>query len=194
MVMMSTHHGMGLTILILIPMIVIVVSTIRRMLNVKQFICAVLLAAATIYWFVMTFGPWIDTEIRIVHFQGKIIPFGTLFVSYKDFGFDDEGIFITNYLIPQFKRLTIIFCYALIWGVLAPTVFKIKSFKQFLIPTISIILPLELIILLGFLFGFAAPVDFYDTGCYILLALGTALGYNIQKGISKLHEERSTRK
>lgn len=72
---------------------------------------------------------------------------------------------------------------------LAPTVFKIKSFRQFLIPTISIILPLEFIILLGFLFGFAAPVDFYDTGSYILLAAGTVLGYNIQKGFSKLLEK-----
>lgn len=186
----STRDGIGLAILILIPAIVIIVSVIRRMLNFKQFICAVLLASATIYWFVMTFGPWIDTQMRTVTFQGKIIPFGTLFVSYKDFGFNNEEIFITNYLIPQFKRLAIVFCYAVIWGVLAPTVFKIKSFRQFLIPTISIVLPLEFIILFGFLFGFAAPVDFYDTGSYILLAAGTVLGYNIQKGISKFLEKR----
>lgn len=105
----STRDGIGLAILILIPAIVIIVSVIRRMLNFKQFICAVLLASATIYWFVMTFGPWIDTQMRTVTFQGKIIPFGTLFVSYKDFGFNNEEIFITNYLIPQFKRLAIVF-------------------------------------------------------------------------------------
>lgn len=66
-------------------------------------------------------------------------------------------------------------------------VFKAKSLKRFLIITAKVVLPLEVIVMLAYMFGVANLTEFYDTGSFVMLILGSILGYFIQKGISDMY-------
>lgn len=185
----STHGGIVLAVLVVIAFTVIGIALVRRKLDLKQFVFSILLAAAMICWFVSSIGEYVRTGIKLRFYNlFSYIPFGTLI--FGDLGYDSFEEFMRLYLANQIRRITVSFGFAVIWGSLAPTIFKAESLKRLLIYTAGVVLPLEVTIMLAYMFGVANLTEFYDTGSYVMLTAGSIFGYFIQKGISDIRNER----
>lgn len=188
----STHSGIVPAILIIIAFTVIGAAAVRRKLNLKRFILAFVLAAAMIVWFALSIGEYIT--IGEPRFGGLLsyVPFGTIFgVDFKEWGFCSFSEFMQAYLANQLLRAAVSFGFAVIWGALAPTVLNAKKLPRLLRITAAVIIPIEALVMLAWMFKVTDNTCYYDTGSFILLIAGTILGYFIQKGISKLFAKRS---
>lgn len=167
----------------------------KRTIGLKRFISATLLAAIFIFRVTHALGERLQfgDDLRI-HELLNAFPFGTLFVPPEEFGweeFNDE--FIVYYLSPQLIRLAIDFAFAVAWGILASITFDIKKLGHLLLLTAFVVLPTELLINFCYLCGIAYT-NYYDTGSYVLLAVGAVLGFFIWKGFSELYYERRLKK
>lgn len=187
----GTHGGIVLAFLIILAFTVIGIALVRRKLNLSRFILAFVLAAAMIVWFVLSIGEYIRIgEMRFYRFF-SYIPFGTIFVGdFRDLGWESFDEFMNGHLAAQLWRAAIPLGFAVIWGALAPTVLNAKKLSRLLRITAAVVIPIEALVMLAVMFGAANLKAFYDTSSFILLIVGTILGYFIQKGISKLYAKR----
>lgn len=185
----STHGGIVLAVLVVIAFTIIGIALVRRRLNIKELMLSFLLAAAMIFWFVLSIGEYVRTVIDLKFYSlYSYMPFGTVFVG--ELGIENFTELMRSYLANQLRRLTVSFGFAVVWGLLAPTVCRVKRLKQFLLITAVTVLPLEVMVMLAYMFGVAELTEYYDTGSFVLLIVGAILGYFIQKGISDMRNER----
>lgn len=194
MVMFDTECGIFLAGLVFIAIILIVVPVVRRKRTIKQLPCMILLAAAMIFWFVKSIGSHVVFGSQPMVCIDNFIPFSTVFVP-QDFveQFPSMKEYVIYYLSPQLIRLAIDFAFGVIWGVLAPMVFKIGNFKRYIFITAIIVVPVEILINVFFVLGISYE-EVYDMGEYILLIVGTMLGWLIGSGIAKMYNDKETLK
>ncbi len=191
MIMLETGRGIFLAVLVLIAAVIIAIPLIRRKMKPKQFVFAVILSAAAIFWLIRSLGEYVvfggAPHICIDNF----IPFGTVFVNGDFIGMFASGEEFTDvYLIPQLTRLLTDLAFGVVWGLLSPAALNLRSVKGFVCASALIALPLEMLVNVFFLFG-TAYSGLYDMGSYIMLALGCALGRLIYGGIALLFKRRS---
>lgn len=194
MVMFDTECGIFLASLVFIAILLIVIPVVRRKRTIKQLPCMILLAAAMIFWFVKSIGPHVVFGSQPMICINNFVPFGTIFVS-QDFveQFPSRKEYVTYYLSPQLIRLAIDFAFGILWGVLAPIVFKIENLKRYIFLTAIIVIPVEILINAFFVLGISYE-EVYDMGEYILLLVGTMLGWFIGNGISKTNKGKGNSK
>lgn len=191
MILLETHSGIFLAALVLIAMVLIVTLSLSRKIALKHLPASIILAASTIFWFVISLGSCIVVENSISIHSIDIIPFSTVFKSMADFqGFQSNDDFLTYYYFPQCKILAITFGFGFVWGILSPILFNIKTLKKMMVISLCTIIPFELLINLCYLFQISYE-NYYDTASYILLALGAALGWLIFKALGKTHENNA---
>lgn len=188
MIMLDTESGVFLAGLVFIAILLIVIPVVRRKRTVKQLPCMILLAAAMIFWFIKSIGSHVVFGSQSIICINNFIPFGSIFVS-QDFveQFPSRKEYVTYYLSPQLIRLAIDFAFGIIWGILAPMVFKIENLKRYIFLTAIIVIPVEILINVFFVLGISYE-EVYDMGEYILLLVGTMLGWFIGSGISKINK------
>lgn len=190
MVIVDTEHGIFLAGLVLIAFFTAVIPVLKRKRTFKQLPCIILLAAVMVFWFVKSIGTQVVIGLEPMICINNFIPFGTVFMPQSFIEqFSTRQEYISIYLSPQLIRLAIDLTFGILWGILAPIVFKIESFKKYMFFTAIIVLPLEILINIFFLFGISY-VGVYDMGSYILLAVGATLGWLIESGISKIFKNR----
>lgn len=194
MVMFDTECGIFLAGLVFIAILLIVIPVVRRKRTVKQLPCMILLAAVMIFWFVKSIGSRVVFGSQPMICINNFVPFGTVFMP-QDFveQFQSNEEYVTYYLSPQLIRLAIDFAFGILWGIFAPIVFKVENLKRYIFLTAIIVIPAEILINVFFLFGISYE-GFYDMGEYILLIVGTILGWLIGNGISKINRDKEDSK
>ncbi len=191
MIMLETGRGIFLAALVIIAMVIIAVLLIKRKMKPIQFFCAAILSAVMIFWLIRSLGEYVVFGGAPSVCMDNFIPFGTVFVSGDFIAMFASGEEFTDvYLIPQITRLLRDLAFGLLWGVLTPEVFNLKTVKGFVCAALLVVLPLELLINAFFLLGIAYD-GHYDMGSYIMLALGCAAGRLIYSGITALFKRRS---
>ncbi len=187
----ETGRGVFLAVLVLIAAVIIAVPLIRRKMKPGQLLCAVILSAAMIFWFVRSLGEYVVFGGAPSISMDNFIPFGTVFVS-DDFiaMFASGEEFSDVYLMPQVTRLLRDLAMGLVWGALAPAALNAKTIKGFMCAALFVLIPLELAVNVLFLLG-SAYNGHYDMGSYIMLAAGCAAGRLIYGGIAALFKGRS---
>lgn len=185
MVIFDTERGIFLTGLVFIAILLIVIPIVKRKMTVKQLPFMILLAAAMIFWFVKSIGSHVVFGSQPMICIDNFIPFKTVFVpqTFVD-QFPSRQEYVTYYLSPQCIRLAADFAFGILWGILVPIVFKTKDIKKYMFLTAVIVFPAEILINVFFLLGISYE-GVYDTGEYILLVVGTILGWLIGSRISK---------
>lgn len=191
MVMLETGRGIFPAVLVLIAVVIIAIPLIKRKMKPVQFFCAVILSAATIFWFIRSLGEHVVFGGAPSVCMDNFIPFGTVFVSDDFLAMFASGEEFTDvYLIPQLIRLLRNLAFGLVWGLLAPIAFNAKTIKGFVYAALLVVLPLELLVNVFFLLG-TAYSGRYDMGSYIMLALGCVMGRLIYGGLTALFKGRS---
>ncbi len=190
MIMFETGRGVFLAVLVLIAVVAVAVPLIKRKMKPGQLLCAVILSAAIIYWFIRSLGEYVVFAGAPSICMDNFIPFGTVFVS-DDFiaMFASGEEFSAVYLVPQLTRLLRDLAFGLVWGALAPIAFDAKTIKGFVCATLLVVLTLELLVNIFFLLGIAYD-GHYDMGSYIMSAIGCAAGRLIYGGITALFKGR----
>lgn len=194
MVMFDTEGGIFLAGLVFIAIILIMIPVVKRKRTIKQLPCMILLAAAMIFWFVKSIGSHVVFGSQPMVCIDNFAPFSTIFVP-QDFveQFPSRKEYVAYYLSPQLIRLAIDFAFGILWGVLAPMVFKIGNLKRYIFLTAIIVIPVEILINVFFVLGISYE-EVYDMGEYILLMVGTMLGWLIGSGISKIYKDKGDSK
>lgn len=194
MVMIDTECGIFLAGLVFIAILLIVIPVVKRKRTIKQIPCMILLAAAMIFWFVKSIGSHVVFGSNPMICIDNFVPFGTVFVPQAFVEqFPSREEYVNYYLSSQLIRFAIDFAFGILWGILAPMVFKTGGFKRYIFLTAIVVVPIEILINVFFLLGISYE-GVYDTGEYILLMVGTILGWLIGSGISKISKDKGDSK
>ena len=185
-------NGIILFALIFIAIILIGAFLIARRLDLKQAVAAVFLAAAAIFRIVEGLGDSIGFPPTLKYISSfNFIPFGKLFFVPGDGSWPSTQAHL-YYLIPILIDLAAAFALGVLWGLSAPTVFRITTAKKYVKTTLLILLPVQLLVNLSHLFYFSYS-NHFDMGGYIVMAAGCLLGWSILNAVksrSKKGEQR----
>lgn len=182
-------NGTVLFSLVFIAVVLIAAFLIARRLSFKQLIAAVFLAAAVIFRIVEGLGEDIGLP-PLPQYMGlfDLCPFRKLFMVPGEGSWPSAEAQLF-YLTPILTDLAVAFGTGLLWGLLAPVVFKITAGKRYVKISLFILLPVQLTVNLCHLFYLSYSGNF-DMGSYILMAAGCALGWIIYKKAASRRKEK----
>ena len=187
--LIETHSGIFLAALVLIAMVLVVSFALARKLALRRIPAAIILSGSTIYWLISSMGSCIVVGKSISIHNIELIPFSTVIKTLEDFqGLLSYEDFQTYYLFPQIEILVITFAFGVIWGIIAPIIFNIKSIKNYVLICLCTIIPLELLVNMLYLFQISYE-RYYDTARYLLLSIGAAVGFLVFSAIRKRNKE-----
>ena len=168
--------GLVLYVLVFIAIVLIAAFLIARRLNLKQLAAAVFLSGAVIFRIVEGLGDSVGFPPALQYINRfNFIPFAKLFFVPREGSWPDTEAHL-YYLIPILFDLATAFLLGIVWGLLAPTVFKITTVKKYIKTTLLILLPVQLLVNLSHLFYFSYS-EHFDMGSYVVMALGCILGW-----------------
>ena len=165
-------NGIILFALVFVAVILIAAFLIARRLGLKQVIAAVLLAAAVIFRVVEGLGDSVGFPPTLQYIgRYNFIPFAKLFFV------PGEGHWssIENhlyYLTPILTDLAAALLLGILWGLLAPIIFKATTAKKYIKITLLILLPVQLLVNLSHLF-YMSYSEHFDMGSYVVMALSS---------------------
>lgn len=190
MYMIDTHSGILPAALILIAIIAIAVPLIMRKLTLRQLICAVVLAAAMIFWLIQSLGTYVIFGGALRGQSIDVIPFSSVLLTVDDFGglLTQQELW-ENCIAPQLFGLSVSLGFGIVWGITAAETFNLRTAKKITVISFAVMLPLELAINLAALSGIVYSYR-YDTARYLLTAAGITGGWFIRKGVMCLKKER----
>ncbi len=190
MYMIDTHSGILPTALILTAIIAIAVPLIMRRLTLRRLICAVVLAAAMIFWLIQSLGTYVIFGGALRGQSIDILPFSSVLLTVDDFGGSlTQQELWENCIAPQLFGLSVSLGFGIVWGITATETFNLRTAKNFAVISFAVTLPLELAVNLAALSGVVYSYR-YDTARYLLTAAGIAGGWFIRKGVMCLKKER----
>lgn len=170
--------GLVLYALVFIAIVLIAAFLIARKLNLKQLIAAVFLAGAVIFRIVEGLGDSIGFPPTLKYINRfNFVPFARLFFAPGEGSWPSTEAHL-YYLIPILFDLATALLLGMVWGLLAPTVFKITTVKKYIKTTLLILLPVQVLVNLSHLFYFSYS-EHFDMGGYVVMALGCILGWMI---------------
>lgn len=171
-------NGIVLWALLFIAIVLIAAFLIARRLNLKQFAVAVVLAVAAIFRIVEGLGDSVGFPPALQYINRfNFIPFAKLFFVPGEGSWSSTEAHL-YYLIPILVDLAAAFGLGILWGLLAPILFKITTTKKYIKTTLFILLPIQLLVNLSHLF-YMSYSEHFDIGSYILMASGSFLGWMI---------------
>lgn len=171
-----------LFVLILIVSVLNIWGLFTRRFNLKGFICSIILSVSAVFWIINGLGDMIGFPPSLYHMEAfGFVPFGKLFFVPSEGNWSSTEAHL-NYLMPIITYLAVTFVFGIIWGILAPTVFKSVTLKEYVRSVFAVIFPVNLLINLSHLF-YVSYTEHFDMGSYIMLAAGCFIGWIIHKRI-----------
>ena len=153
-------------------MITILAFLIMRKLNLKRFLISIVLSAALVFFVSETIGS--------LHFNNGLDPWQPdSLIPFKHFFGHEEYVSFLCFLAIYSRLFAVNFAFAVLWGALSPALFKIDTLKKYIIISLCSILPLQI---LAMVLNYNRISDVgFDTGSYIMAALGLFLGWLLHK-------------
>lgn len=164
-----------------------VITVLKTRLTIKKFITYfVMLVALGAFVCININQLFIGMAPSPVYHIFSLIPFGN-FIFTGVYDLDSR----MSFQIQFYTFYAQSFLISLIWGVGIPYISKHHGLLRTAILEISILFPINIILMLCCYFGYSQG-SVFDTGSYILVILGAVLGWNIHDAISSRKRKEDT--